>query len=431
MTAVDPAATGSALLDPGLRTGEEPAARPGPLARIPRWARLPLYTVVGVALLSLARIITGAGQLTAEGTFQSAVQLALPIGLAGLGGLWAERAGVVNIGLEGMMVLGTWFGAYGGITYGPWQGVALGVLGGAVGGLLHAVATVSFGVDHIISGVAINLLGVGLAEFLTSVSYGGVSTRESPTIAAEITRVDLLPFLKGPLRDLSGQHRFFLSDLADLVLALTANVSLLLVLCLLLFPATWYVLWRTPLGLRLRSVGEDPEAAESLGVKVYRMKYLAVTASGALAGLGGVTLVYLFSGKFQSGQTNGRGFIGLAAMIFGNWRPGGLVAGAGLFGFMDSMQSQVESTSHALLIVAALAFVLGALRALTLRKWIGAGVLTVAAAGSWWWYEQTDALPRELIPYFPHFTTLLVLVFASQRLRMPAADGRIFRRGGR
>jgi ABC-type uncharacterized transport system permease subunit len=431
MTTVDPAATGSGLVDPALRADDGPRPRPGPLARIPRAARLPLYVVVGMSLLSIARVITGAGQLTAEGTFQSAVQLALPIGLAGLGGLWAERAGVVNIGLEGMMVLGSWFGAFGGINYGPWQGVALGILGGAAGGLLHAVATVSFGVDHIISGVAINLLGAGLCEFLTSVSYGRVSTRESPTIATEITRVDLLPFLKAPLRELSGQNRFLLSDLADLVLALTANVSLLLVLCLLLFPATWYVLWRTPLGLRLRSVGEDPEAAESLGVKVYGMKYLAVTMSGALSGLGGVALVYLFSGKFQGGQTNGRGFIGLAAMIFGNWRPGGLVVGAGLFGFMDSMQSQVDSTSHALLIVAALAFAVGAARALYLRKWIGAPVLAVLAAGCWWWYERTDALPREIIPYFPHLTTLLVLVFASQRLRMPAADGRIFRRGGR
>lgn len=397
---------------------------------IPRWVRFPLYVVAGISLMSLTRQITGAGQLTAEGTFRSAIQLALPIALAGLGGLWAERAGVVNIGLEGMMVLGTWFGAYGGITYGPWQGVLLGVLGGALGGLLHAVATVTFGVDHIISGVAINILAVALAEFLTSVTKAWDSTRESPPIPDNVARVDLLPFLKQPLRDIGAQNRFFISDLADLVNALTANVSLLTILALAMFPLTWYVLWRTPIGLRLRSVGEDPDAADSLGVNVYRLKYLAVTVSGAMAGLGGVLLVYLFSGKFQSQQTGGRGYIGLAAMIFGNWRPGGLLLGAGLFGFMDSMQSQVNETAHALLVTAALLFVVAGGFALWKRRWIWAVVFAALAGLCWWWYSVTDELPSQLIPYFPHLATLLVLVFASQRLRMPAADGKIWRRSG-
>ncbi len=425
MTSVD---IGDPLVSP---TGGAMAPRQSTLTHLPRWVRLPGYVVAGVALLSLGRVLTGAGQLTAEGTLQSAIALALPVGLAGLGGLWSERAGVVNIGLEGMIVLGTWFGAFGGVSYGPWAGVALGMAGGALGGLLHAIATVTFGVDHIISGVAINLLGVGLTDFLTTVSYGGSSTRESPALTSNVARIDLLPFLKEPLRTLSNQHRFFLSDIADLVLALTANVSLLILLSLALFPITWYLLWKTPLGLRLRSVGEDPDAADSLGIKVYRLKYLAVTVSGALSGLGGVVLVYLFSGQFRSGQTNGRGFIGLAAMIFGNWRPGGLVVGAGLFGFMDSMQSQVSETSHALLIVVALVFVVAAVWTGAQRRWRATAFFVALAAGSWWWYTQTNELPRELIPYFPHFTTLLVLVFASQRLRMPAADGRVWRRGGR
>ncbi|HWJ61254.1 MAG TPA: ABC transporter permease, partial [Acidimicrobiales bacterium] len=322
----------SALMNP-----PETEANTKPLARfseIPRWARLVLYLALGVGVLSLTRILTGAGQLTAENTLRSALYLALPIALAGLGGLWSERAGVVNIGLEGMMVLGTWFGAYGGIAYGPWQGVILGVVGGAIGGLLHAIATVGFGVDHIISGVSINLLAVGLCEFLTSVSWDGASARESPTIPDTPANVDLLPFLKEPLRELGSQNRFFLSDFAKAILALTTNVSPLVIVALLLFPLTFFVLWKTPFGLRLRSVGEDPDAADSLGVHVYRLKFTAVMISGALSGLAGVVLVYLFSGKFQSQQTGGRGFIGLAAMIFGNWRPGGLLVGAGLFGFM-------------------------------------------------------------------------------------------------
>ena len=235
---------------------------------MPKWLRVLTYLSCGVAVMSTARVITGAGQLTNEGTFGSAIQLTIPIALAGLGGLWSERAGVVNIGLEGMMILGTWFGAYGGIAYGPWQGVALGVLGGLLGGLLHALATVVFGVDHIISGVAINLLAVGLCEFLTSVNWNGVSAKESPTIPTNVPNVDLLPFLKDPLRDLAAQNRFFVSDGADLVLSATANVSVLILLALALFPLTWYILWKTPFGLRLRSTGEDPDAADSLGVAV-------------------------------------------------------------------------------------------------------------------------------------------------------------------
>ena len=429
MTAL--ASTGGEVADAAANV-DQAGPRPDAIARLPRSLRFPLYLVVGIAILSLARVITGAGQLTAEGTFRSALQLSMPIALAGLGGLWAERAGVVNIGLEGMMVLGTWFGAYGAIAYGPWAGVALGVLGGAVGGLLHAIATVSFGVDHIISGVAINLLAVGFTNFLTTTtSSWGDQTKESPQIPQNIARVDLIPFLKGPLETLSGQNRFFISDFARITLGLTTNVSILVILGILLLPATYYVLWRTPVGLRLRSVGEDPEAADSLGVNVYRMKYLAVMLSGAFAGLGGVMLVYLFAEKFQSGQTGGRGYIGLAAMIFGNWRPGGLLLGAGLFGFMDSMQSQVDSTAHALLVVAALLLGVMAIRQLVARNWLSAAVLAVLGGLFYFWYTQTDELPREMIPYFPHITTLLVLVFASQRLRMPAADGRIYRRSGR
>jgi simple sugar transport system permease protein len=117
-------------------------------------------------------------------------------------------------------------------------------------------------------------------------------------------------------------------------------------------------------------------------------------------------------------------------MIFGNWRPGGLLAGAALFGFMDSMQSQVDATAHALLVVAGLVFAIAAIYTASKRRWIPTGVLVAVAAGSFWWYSATDELPRELIPYFPHITTLLVLVFASQRLRMPAADGQVWRRGG-
>ncbi len=420
----------SATVDPAVAAPEPPSGTttaPPPRRRVPTVARLGIYLVGGLLLMSLARAVTEADQLTGAGMFRSALLLSLPIALAGLGGLWAERSGIINIGLEGMMVLGTWFGAYGGLTWGPWEGVALGVLGGVVGGLLHALATVTFGVDHIVSGVAINLLGVGLTDFLTTVTWEG-ATRDSPQLTGTTGEVDLLPFIGDFLADQRAKDQFLVSDVANFLLGTTQDVPWIIVLGIVLFPLTWFILWRTSLGLRLRSVGEDPEAADSLGVPVYRMKYLALSVSGGLAGLGGVILVYLFSSQFSSGQTGGRGFIGLAAMIFGNWQPGTLLAGAGLFGFMDAMQSQVDRTSHALLVVAALVFAVMAVRAAIQRRWVGAGVLGVAAGGSWWWYSATDELPREFIPYFPHFATLLVLVFAAQRLRPPAAIGETFRR---
>lgn len=407
--------------------------------------RIPVTLVALVGVLSIARSYTDVAQLTSTGMFRSALLLSVPVALAGLGGLWSERAGVVNIGLEGMMVLGTWFGAYGALQWGPWQGVLCGVAAGAVGGLLHALATVTFGVDHIISGVAINLLGVGATNFLTTVTWEG-ATKESPQFDASIGLARLPWFINDPLfwllhgagihfgdwlQSVSDKKWFLASDLANFGQGVLLDMSWLVFIAIVAFPLTWYVLWRTPFGLRVRSVGEDPEAADSLGVKVYVTKYLAVIMSGAFAGFGGVTLVYLFANRFSSGSTNGRGYIGLAAMIFGNWRPTGLLLGAGLFGFMDAMQSQVDRTAHALLVVLAmLLLVLGVYLAFK-RRWISAAIVTAIAGFSWWWYHRTDELPREFIPYFPHIATLLVLVFASQHLRMPAADGKIYRRSGR
>lgn len=398
-----------------------------PRRRLSLPVRYMATATAAMVLLSITRVVTDQGPMTAPGTFSSAIELAMPIALAGLGGLWAERAGVVNIGLEGMMILGTWFGAWGGIEYGPWWGVALGALGGAAGGLLHAVATVSFGVDHVISGVAINILGAGTARFLTGVAYEGGQT-QSPQVPGRIPSFDV-PLIGGALNDLAAKDWFLVSDLAGLLTALTHDVSWLVVLGVALFPLTFFILWRTPLGLRLRSVGEDPYAAESLGVNVYRMKYLAVTVSGALAGLAGATLVYVFARQFQDGQTNGRGFIGLAAMVFGNWRPGGLLAGAALFGFTDALQSQQDSVAHGLLLFLALLVALVGVRALVQRR-VKQGVtgLVVAAVVAVVWIG-TERIPNQLIPVMPHITTLLVLVFASQRLRMPAADGIPYRKG--
>lgn len=396
-------------------------------------ARVALIGLGLVVLLSVVRVVSDSADITSSGTVSAALRLAVPIGLAGLGGLWAERAGVVNIGLEGMLILGTWFGAWAGITYdSPWLGVALGVVAGAVGGLVHAVATVTFGVDHVVSGVAINLLGAGVAQYLSSVAYGdgqvpGASETQS-AIVDPISSFSLPVLSDGPdlLGDLEGRGWFLLSDLAGVLRGLTTDVSLLTLLAVLLVPLSFYVLWRTPFGLRLRSVGENPVAADSLGVPVYRLKYVAVTVSGALAGLGGAALVV--GSIYREGQTAGRGFIGLAAVIFGNWRPGGLAAGAGLFGYADAIQLRASGAVRGLLLLVALILVVVAVvQAVRRRIPLVVASLGLAVAFALW-YASVDTVPSQLVGFTPHLVTLLVLAVASQRLRPPAADGVPYRR---
>ena len=199
---------------------------------------------------------------------------------------------------------------------------------GALGGLLHAVATVTFGVNHIVSGVAITLLAPGVTKYLATLVFTADARgnpRESPPSRG--SRV-LVPGLSDGRPTLENQQRFVVSDVAGLLGGLVTGLSPLIVIAFLLVPVSYYVLWRTRFGLRLRSCGENPVAAESLGVNVYRYKYVGVVVSGALAGFGGAAWCHRGSGYLE-GQTGGRGYIGLAAMIFGNWRPGGLPAARG------------------------------------------------------------------------------------------------------
>ncbi|MFF5634025.1 ABC transporter permease [Streptomyces sp. NPDC012825] len=390
-----------------------------------------LIVAAGLVLFSLVRVVSGANDLTSVGQVSGALQLAVPIGLAGLGGLWAERAGVVNIGLEGMMVLGTWFGAWAGYQWGPWTGVLFGLVGGAIGGLLHAVITVTFNVNHIVSGVAINILAVGFTQYLSNFTFAeaeGGSSKQSPRIE-QITKITI-PGLSDWLQDLQAKHWFLISDLAGVLGGLVTNLSLLTVVAILLIPATWWVLWRTAFGLRMRSCGENPVAAESLGVNVYKYKYIAVTVSGALAGLGGAFLAIVATGIYQEGQTGGRGYIGLAAMIFGNWMPGGMALGAGLFGFTDSLKLRGGAENvHALLLLVALLLVIAALWQLYRKKYVVAVVSAAFSAVFFLWYALTDEVPSQFVDAAPYVTTLLVLALSAQRLRMPKADGLPYRKG--
>jgi ABC-type uncharacterized transport system permease subunit len=399
-----------------------------------RGRRIAWLVVGGLVVLSAVRAISGENALTSSSTMAAALLLAVPIGLAGLGGLFSERSGVVNIGLEGMMILGTWGAGWAGYQWGWGAAILGGVVFGALGGLLHAVATVTFGVDHVVSGVAINILAAGLARFLSELLYtdnpagGGVT--QSPALDSRPPAVSLPVLSSGPdlLGDLENKHWFLLSDVAGVLRGVTNEIGVLTILAVLLIPATYLLLWRTSFGLRLRSCGENPAAADSLGVPVYRLKYIAVVISGALAGLGGVFLVFI-AGIYRENQTNGRGYIGLAALIFGNWRPGGLAAGAVLFGFSDGLQLRSRSAVVALLLlVAALLLIIAVWQVIKARYWqagAAAAVGVLALIG----YLSIDVLPPGIVSFTPHLTTLLVLSLASQRLRPPKADGLVYRRG--
>ncbi|SHK65882.1 ABC transporter permease [Actinacidiphila paucisporea] len=420
-------------------TQTPPPAAPstaGGKARRTRLSVPVIMLVVAAALIvvSAVRAIAGADDVTSSGQIAGALTGAVPIALAGLGGLWSERAGVVNIGLEGMMILGTFFGAWAGWSLNPWMGVLAGILGGMAGGLLHAIVTVTFGVDQIIAGVAINILAAGVTAYLAKRIFNvgkaateGGTPKQSPPI--NDIKSFTVPGLSHWMASLEKHHWFLISDLAGIVGGLVTGISSLTLLAVVLFVATFFVLWRTSFGLRLRSCGENPVAAESLGVNVYLYKYVAVMVSGGLAGLGGVFLA-IGTHFYLEGQTSGRGYIGLAAMIFGNWRPGGLAMGAGLFGYADSLQLRSGSDSvHALLLLLAVLLLAMAIWKYVRKAYLSAGFALGFAVLLAVWYLTTDTVADEIVQASPYVATLLVMGLSAQRLRMPKADGLPYRKG--
>ena len=403
--------------------------------------KLLLNATLVLLIISIIRLITGASDLTSVGTASAALLLSVPIVLAGLGGLFSERAGVVNIGLEGMMILGAWAGGFIGSKHGPWLGLAAAIFFGAVGALVHAIATISFGVDHVVSGVAINIIAAGLVRYLSTILYQGGSwpgPSQSPDVAPIPNNG--VPVLSGGtyfgwqspdiLTPIAEKQWFLISDLASILRGFTGDLSYVTMIAVAIVPISFFILWKTSFGLRLRSAGEAPIAAESLGVNVYLMKYSGVLISGGLAGLGGGFLAIVAANHYQENQVAGRGYIGLAALLFGNYRPGGILMGAGLFGFADALQLRDSAAIHALilLIVVILAYLV--YRDVRKGRYLSAAISGVMSAGFMWFYLAVDVLPGQLVTMTPYIATLLVLSLASQRLRMPAADGIPYRRGG-
>ncbi len=378
------------------------------------------------------RTLTDESDITSVGTFNAALTLAVPIAMAGLGALWSERSGVVNIGLEGMMALGTWFGAYFGWKLeSPWFGLLFAALAGMAGGALLALAAVNFAVNHVVAGTAINIFAPGLASYLSGALFVGIpgaGPKQSPPIEPFTTVT--LPGA-GALDDLNKEGIFVVSDLAGIIGGLVTRVSLITIFALLLYVLSWFVLWRMAIGLRIRASGENPWAAESLGVNVINIKWLAVLVSGFMAGVGGMALVNQTT-KYVANQTAGRGFIGIAAMIFGNYMPGGTAAGSGLFGYSDALQLRANSAVVALLLFVAIVALVFALNSFLKGKAVSGIVLVVVAAAIfllWLSFGEGEQLATQFVAMTPYLITLVVLAATASTLRAPAADGVEYRRG--
>jgi simple sugar transport system permease protein len=264
--------------------------------------------------------------------FAAALRFATPLLFGALGGIMSERSGVINVGLEGMMLMGAYFGIFGADVFDSWfLGVLLGVAAGAFLALIHAVFSIALRADQVVSGVAVNFLAAGITGYAFIAHYGDQGTPGSVPSVPDVQ----LPLIKD--LDFFGQA--------------IGSANLLTWVALLLVPLMALYLYRTPGGLRLRSVGEKPRAADSVGIPVLRTRYVAVIASGCLAGLGGVYLSVGLVHSFNQGMTAGRGFIALAVVIFGAWRPYGALAGAILFGFSSAVAQRLPAFSESLAVL--------------------------------------------------------------------------------
>lgn len=294
----------------------------------------------------------------------SALRISIPIAFAALGAIFCERVGIVNIGLEGMMLAGAFAGVWGShLTGSPYIGLLFAMLAGGLFGLIHAVLTIQFKTDHIISGLGINLLSLGLTTVLMELIWGN-SGRSAPVTGLGVLRIPVLQDIPviGP------------------ILGRTSILFYLLIICLIV---AWLILNKTVIGLRIKVIGDNPKVADSLGINVYKIQYLGVITCGILAGIGGAYLSIGDINLFSRDMVAGRGYIALAALIFGGWNPIGVYGGSLLFGFAQALQIRL----------------------------------------------QVFQIPVQFVQMLPYILTILVLIFYRNRSRGPIAAGKHFRRG--
>jgi simple sugar transport system permease protein len=254
------------------------------------------------------------------GIITSGIRLATPYLFAALGEMFAQRSGVVNLGVEGIMLMGAFSGYYAVLQTGnPWLGLLVAIVVGSLMGLLMAVISVTMQAEQGISGIGLSLFGLGLSSLLMKVLVG------TPT-------------------GITGFQRLKIPGLSDIPVVgeLFFNYTILTYAAFLLVPITWYVLTRTTLGLKIRAVGQNPEAADSLGVSVNRVRYTTVILGGALAGIAGAALSISILNIFQENMTNGMGYIAVALVYFGSWRPLGILGGALLFSLVNALQLWIQ-----------------------------------------------------------------------------------------
>ncbi len=267
--------------------------------------------------------------LNLAGMLSSAVQLAVPITMGSFSGILCERSGVVNIAIEGMMLMSAMVGALmGSLTHSAWLGLFFGVLSAVLLAALHAVLSIKYKIDQIISGTVINMFSAGMTAFL---SQKFLQTRQELNNPAMFTRIEIPGLAEIPL---IGPILFNTNFFVYLMFAL------LIILQVALFSTRW--------GLRVRSVGEHPKAADTLGINVIRTRYMSVLLGGMVAGMAGAFFTLGSVGRFEEGMTAGKGFIGLAAMIFGNYTPIGALGAGILFGFADSLGSKLSLLGSAI-----------------------------------------------------------------------------------
>jgi general nucleoside transport system permease protein len=328
--------------------------------RIGGWAVAVAVVAVLIAIWAQGRSTATLADIVNSGLFASTLQYATPLGFAAIGGVVCERSGVVNIGLEGMMLMGAFFGIWAAAWSGTWTvGLIVAMIAGGGLAAIHAIFTIHLQADQIVIGTAMNFLALGITGYVFIDVYGDQGTPAN---------VSMVPNISIPgVRSIPG--------IAGVFGSLSAMTWLLFVLIIVVH----LVLFRTPIGLRIRAVGEHPRAADTVGIPVYATRYAAVIASGMLAALGGAYLSIGFVGSFDQDMTAGRGFIALAAMIFGKWRPFGAFGACLLFGFASGLADRLQQSAN---------------------------------------------VSVNLLSTLPYVLTLIALVGLIGRSRPPAADGR-------
>jgi simple sugar transport system permease protein len=328
--------------------------------RIGGWAVAVAIVAVLIAIWAQGRSTATLGDIVNSGLFSSTLQYATPLGFAAIGGVMCERSGVVNIGLEGMMLMGAFFGIWAAAWSGTWTvGLLVAIVAGGLLASIHAIFTIHLRADQIVIGTAMNFLALGVTGYVFIDVYGDQGTP---------TNISMVPDVSIPgIRSIPGIAGVF------------GSLNLMIWLLFVLIVGVHVLLFHTPIGLRIRAVGEHPRAADTVGIPVFGVRYASVIASGMLAALGGAYLSIGFVGSFDQNMTAGRGFIALAAMIFGKWRPFGAFGACLLFGFASALADRLQSSAN---------------------------------------------VSVNLLSTLPYVLTLIALVGLIGRSRPPAADGR-------